>query len=516
MPRKAAVNSLAQEAERERARREKARRDSVAFSQYVDPNWKAEPHHILVGQYLNQVKTFVETGGQAGIGRLMVFEPPRHGKTTQVAQHFPAWALGGSPNWRLIIAAYVAELAQRSSRAIRNLLMETRYQAVFGELSAVEQPVTLADDSRSVGMWDLAAPHKGGLVAAGVRGGLTGYGANIGLIDDPFKNREEAESEKYRESVWEWYGSSFYTRLEAHAAVVITHTRWHPEDLAGKLLKAQTQDPLADTWTVLCLPAIAPAPEELAVDEAHQAKELAAGLWLNIEDPLKRAPGTALWSGKYDAAALRKIKANLDGANPLDWPALYQQQPRPVEGVFFKREHFRVIERGQLPQGLKWVRYCDLAISEKKTADFNTSAAVALGAEATLFVRDMIRVRGWSEFKARLIEAMLSPEEKGTIWLIEDTAFQALAFQELMADKRLVGVAIRAVRPETDKVTRARPLQTRGDVGKVLLVNGPWVTAFIAEAVEFPTGRHDDQIDTVTGGMGELAKSVAEVRVRTI
>jgi len=271
---------------------------------------------------------------------------------------------------------------------------------------------------------------------------------------------------------------------------------------------------LADKWTVLCLPAIAPAPEELAADDAHHEKELGAGLWLDIEDPLKRAPGEALWPGKYDGAALKKIKANLDGANPLDWPALYQQQPRPPDGTFFKREHFRVIERSQLPAGLKWVRYCDLAISQKATADFNASAAVALGQDATLFIRDMIRVRGWAEFKARLVAAMLSPEEKGTEWLIEDTAFQALAFQELMADKRLVGVAIKAVRPEADKVTRARPLQTRGEVGKVLLVNGPWVTAFIAEAVDFPTGRHDDQIDTASGGMGELAKPKQEVRVR--
>lgn len=147
----------------------------------------------------------------------------------------------------------------------------------------------------------------------------------------------------------------------------------------------------------------------------------------------------------------------------------------------------------------------DLALSESKTADFNATAATALDKDGNLYVRDMLRVHGWNEFREQLTAWMLSGLEKGTRWGIEDVAFQALAFQELMRDARLVAVAISAVRPEGDKVQRARPVQTRAKAGKVFLVRGTWVQNFLLEALDFPNGRHDDQVDTVSGGVQMIA-----------
>lgn len=491
------------EAQLERIKREQARRDQVAFSEYVAPFYRPATHHRLVGQYLNQVAAFIQTGGHSGIGRLMIYEPPRHGKTEQAAQLFPAWLLGRMPDARIIITAYGADLAQRSSRAIRNYVTSPRYQAIFGERSTLDAPVRLSEDSYAASEWDLAAPHRGGVNAAGVGGGITGKGAHLLVIDDPFKNRDDAESDIYREKVWNWYTSSAYTRLEDGAAIVLMHTRWHSDDLAGKLLKQMVSgDPLADQWIVVCLPGLGMAEEEYAPDPEAQKREMAAGVFTPIEDLLRRAPGQALWPEKYSAADVEHIAANI---GPYDFAALYQQRPRPRSGGFFAEGGFGEVEAA--PEGLRWFRYVDLAISEKTTADWNATIATALDAEGGVYYRDMLRLRGWNEYRERLIQLMISKEEQGTEWAVEATGFQSLAFQEIIADKRVANVAIRKIEPEKDKVSRARPLQTRCDLGKVKLVRGAWVPAFLREAMDFPTGAHDDQIDTASGGLEMAAEA---------
>lgn len=487
----------------ERVRRERARRDLVAFSEYVAPWYRPGAHHRKVAEYLHAVAHFIQSGGTNGIGRLMIFEPPRHGKTEQAAQLFPAWLLGRRPEARVIVTSYGADLASRSSRNIRNYVESEKYRAVFGDLSTAETPVDVSADSRSASEWDLAAPHRGGVVAAGIGGGITGKGAHLLIIDDPFKSREDAESESYRQKVLDWYASTAYTRLEDHGAIVLMHTRWHPDDLAGELLKRMTRDPLADQWTVLDLPALAMEPDGYALSEEHQRQEWAAGLYITREDALGRQPGEALWPEKFTAEDFARMAVNI---GPYDFAALYQQRPRPQEGAFFGRGDFEVVEAA--PEGLNWVRYVDLALSEKKTADFNATVAVALDANGTVYLRDMLRVRGWVEFKAQVKPTMLSETERGTVWGFEDVAFQALALMELQNDRELAGVSMMAVRPEKDKVTRARPLQTRARAGKVKLVNGPWVQKFLAEALDFPAGRHDDQIDTASGGLEMVAGHV--------
>ncbi len=497
------------EARRERIRREKARRELIEFSEYVAPWYRAAAHHRLVASYLQEVARYIISGGRQGIGRLMIFEPPRHGKTEQVAQMFPAWLLGKRPDTRVILACYGADLAQKSSRAVRNYITSDRYKAIFGERSALDVPVEMSEDSRSASSWDLAAPHRGGLVAAGVRGGLTGHGAHLSIIDDPYKDRKEAESENYRNDVGSWYGSSFYTRLEPAAAVVVQHTRWHKDDQAGRLLKAMLADPLADQWTVLDLPALAHPQEFYAVDEAQQRAALAEGLWLNREDPLGRDPGEPLWLEKYSAEKLAQIKANMDEADLRDWPALYQQQPIAEDGEFFARSDFDIVDSA--PAGLRWVRYVDLAIAGKQTSDFNATVATAMDGEGTVYYRDMLRTRNFFDFKAQLRQAMLSPEERGTTWGIEDTQFQALVVKEFLRDAEFAAVDIRGITPETDKGTAARPLQGRAKQGKVKLVRGPWVSAFVTEAVAFRPdvpGGHDDQIDTAARGLGMLAQTL--------
>lgn len=495
----------------ERVRREQARRGLVAFSEYVAPFYHAARHHRLVAEKLEQVELYIRTGGAEGIGRLMVMEPPRHGKSEQVSRLFPAWLLGKNPDKRVMLTAYGADLAGADSKAVRQYVISDRYRALFGDHSTMAPqgggeapiaPIELSADTQAANAWDLADPYRGGVVAAGIGGGITGKGAHLLVIDDPFKNRDEAESEAYRKRVMSWYKSSAYTRLEDGGAIVITHTRWHDDDLAGQLLKLMASDPLlSDQWEVIFLPSLALREEEYCRDEATFQKNLLRGLYLPPADPLGRKPGEALWPEKYTAAALAHIHFNI-GAH--ETASLHQQQPRPAEGGFFDEADFPIVERA--PEGLNWVRYVDLALGETAAADWNTTLGTALD-EATgiVYYRDMLRVHELTEFFIQLKNWMLSETEKGVIWGIESVAFSSLVFQELMKDKELAAVAITKLTPEANKVARARAVQTRAKQGKVQLVRGAWNQKFIDEALSFPSGAHDDQIDTASGGLLMLA-----------
>lgn len=493
----------AEDAAAERVRREKARRSLVAYSEYVAPFYKAAPHHQLVAEKLEQVELYIRTKGQQGIGRLMICEPPRHGKTEQVSRLFPSWLLGKQPDSRVIVTSYGADLAQDDSKSIRAYVTSDRYRALFGDLSVAEAPVELSEDTRSKANWDLAAPHRGGVVAAGIGGGITGKGAHLLVIDDPYKNRDEAESEAYRRKVASWYKSSAYTRLEDGGAVVITHTRWSPEDLAGSLLKMMASNPiLADQWDVVFLPALALDYGEYCRDEEDFQKNLLRGTFLPQADPLGRHPGEALWPEKYPEATLAKIQANVE---EFEFSALYQQLPRPATGGFFDEKDFPIVENA--PAGLQWVRYVDLALGRTQTADWNDSLATALDlATGIVYYRDMLREHELTSFLIQTKSWMLSENEKGVIWALESNSFQSLVAQDLLKDKSLASIPIMSILAEGDKVSRARALQTRARQGKVRLVRGAWNAAFISEALVFPNGKHDDQVDTASGGLQLIAE----------
>jgi predicted phage terminase large subunit-like protein len=488
--------------------RELARRRLCDFGKYVLDWWNPAPVHELIAAALEEVFAYIDSNGQEGTGSLIIEMPPQHGKTTMVSQLFPSWLLGKRPDSRIILTSYAAELAQDSSRLVRNIITSGRYAAVFGETSVVEAPVQISDDSFSKQAWNLGEPHRGGLLATGVGGGTTGKPADLIVVDDPFKNQEEASNPVERKKKLKWMTSSVLTRTRKRTAIVMIHTRWNREDLIGEMIKSTQVDPKARPWKIISLPAFPLEAKEYAINLDEQIRSKLEGLFKPFEDPLGRVPGsrTPLWAEEFPVETLEQIKATLEATGQAgDWHALYMQQPRPEDGVFFGANDFRIIPRA--PEDLHWVRYIDLAISEKKTADFNATVAEALDEEGNLYLRDMLREQGWTKFKGQLKALMLSPEERGTDWALEDVAFQALAFQELMRDKDLANVAIRETKPNGDKVTRARPLQTRAKAGKVFLIQGNWNQAFIVEALDFPNGGHDDQVDTASGGLDLLAGS---------
>ncbi|MBX3005958.1 MAG: phage terminase large subunit [Anaerolineales bacterium] len=484
-------------AKREVARRELARRSLTAFGEYISPWYSTQPFHRLIDKELEDIERYVRTRGRQGNGRLIINMPPQNGKSEKASKIFPAWFLGRNPDDRVIIASYGSELAFTNSAGVRAYIRDARYANVFGERSSVDLPVGLDSEQGRVGGWDLGAPHRGGLTAAGVGGPLTGKGAHLAVIDDPFKDRSEAESPAARRKVLDWWSGVLVQRLRQGAAIVLLMTRWHPDDLAGHLLKEMAFNPEADKYRVLSLPALAAEPSQLAKNEDDQRAALSEGLWLNIKDPLGRQPGEALWPGMFPREDRLRAKANMAA---YDWEALHMQMPRPRTGGFFARE-WRIVEPSEVPSGLQWFRHWDLATSESARADYTCGASLAFDANGVLYIRDVRRWRtAWPESRRNLVQlsAEVDPAE---IWGMEHVSFQLAAVQDMQ--RELAGRrSFYPVKPEGSKQERALPLQNLNDMGRVVLVRGAWNRDFVSAGNVFPRqGEHDDEIDSVTGAM---------------
>lgn len=490
------------------ARRELARRHLIDYSVYIAPWYKPARHHVYLAEKLEQVKRFIETQGREGIGRLLILEPAQYGKTEQASRLFPSWVLGDLPDTRIILTSYGADLATENSRYTRNYVGSEAYANLFGARSAVDEPVELNPESRSVVSWNLKG-QRGSVFAAGVGGGITGRPANLVVIDDPFKSREDAESETYRRKVMSWYRSVIYPRVAntPGAAIIIMHTRWDQEDLAGQLLTQMVSDPDSDQWEVVFLPALALDEEKYPKTEEEYRENLLRGIYIPMTgDPLGRKAGEPLWPERSDAQKLASTRANM---MDYDFEAIFQQMPRMSDGEFFDDKDFGIIERA--PDGLQWYRYCDLALGESQTSDWNSSLAVAHdGRTGDLILRDRIKAHKLEDFLPLVKTAMLSDGERNTEWGIESVAFQKLVVKTFLKDRDLTKVRIQGIDVDKDKVSRARPWALRAKMGHVKLVRGAWNLDFIREATSFPKGRHDDDVDSVSGGNEMIAEAAGE------
>ena len=243
-------------------------------------NW----HHRLLCEYLDDFT-------KKKIRRLMVFMPPRHGKSELVSRKLPAYIFGCNPDANIISTSYSADLAQRMNRDVQRIIDSPAYGELFPETKLFGKNIRTVTGHalRNSDIFEIVG-HRGSYRGAGVGGGITGMGGDYIIIDDPIKNREEANSSTYRKKLWEWYTSTLYTRQEKEGSILITLTRWHEDDLAGRLLELAEKDPQADQWEVLLLPAV-------AEKERHP------------RDP--RQEGEALWPGKYPIDELMKIKATI-------------------------------------------------------------------------------------------------------------------------------------------------------------------------------------------------------------
>lgn len=441
----------------------------LAFKTDIYKRYMHAEHLKRIDEALMSAARYVDTGGAEGHAFHMVEMPPRHGKTVSISRLFPAFVLGSRPDWRFILASYGATLAQKNSRYARNLIRSPLFQQRFG--------IQLATDSKASDAWDIEG-HEGGVDAMGVGGGVTGKGAQIIVVDDPVKSREEAESDVYREKVWDWYTDDLYTRREPNAAVIIVMTRWHSDDLVGRLLKNEP-----DKWNVLNLPAIA-----------------------EVGDPLGRTVGAALWTERFPIEVLRDIEQTL---GTYSFSALYQQHPVPAEGGLFKRDDFLPLMT-HLPPIVYAVRYWDLAMSEKTSADYTAGVKVGIGEDGHRYVMDVFHARvDWGNLTERIAQVIMADGD-GVVQGLEAKGYMTRAIQALNIDPRLHGYSIFPYDADKDKFTRALPVSAKVQNRSYHLLDAWWTGEFLDELCSFPYGAHDDQVDAFAGAEAMLGDSMLE------
>lgn len=449
------------------------REDFTLFSRFVWPRYEHHPHLAMIDKYLQLVVEYIETSGQSGIGNLMIELPPRHGKTRKISHMLPAYFLGRNPNKRVILASYNQSLATKNSRQVRTIMRLRRYQQVFG--------ISMASDSQAKDHWDIA-DHEGGLDAVGKGAGVTGKGADCLITDDLVKSREEVESAGQRDRDWDWLLSDLLTRKQPGAAHVSVMTRWHKDDVHGRLLLEQR-----DKWTCLTLPALA-----------------------EDNDPLGRKPGEPLCAAWYDRAKLLEIKADL-GEYPFS--ALYQQSPMSKEGGLFKAANLQRIDHAPADI-VRRVRFWDLALSSRDTADYTVGLLMGLTKTGLFIILDVVRLqKEWDEVPNEIKRVALLDGTEVSLG-IEVAYFQSRAVDKLTRDPVLFQYNIKGYRPEADKLTRALPFAARAGSRQVYVLNRAWTPAYIDELTSFPMGAHDDQVDATSGAYLMLDRKPLTPEVR--
>lgn len=464
---------------RELAARELARRRLLDFTTYTYPQYVAEPAHRLICEHLERVRA-------GEIDRLMIFAPPQHGKTELVSVRFPAFWLAERPDDPIILASYGASLAHGKSRESRTVVESPFYEALFPGIKTDQT-------SRAREHWELDT-HRGVMHAAGVGGPITGHGAQLGIIDDPFENWAQAYSQTIRDKVWDWYRSTFRTRVWEGGSIVLIMTRWHQDDLAGRLLQAQ-----GDRWTVLRLPAIAETQEER--DESNRLLAQPLG----EEDPLGREAGEALCPQRFSLDALLEIKTDI---GPMAWAAEYQGVPRAPEGNIFKRDWFRIIPT--VPAKGERVRYWDKAGTEGGGA--RTAGVLMLSSGGLYYVEHVVKGQWASHGREVIIKqtAQMDAEQYGNrvqVWIEQEPGSGGKESAEATI-RNLAGFPIRADRVTGHKDVRIGPYAAQAGAGNVKLLRGPWNQDYIDEMCSIPTGEFRDQADASAGAFNKLAGGI--------
>lgn len=442
--------------------------------------WTPAEFHKVICRKIEEV----EESTRRGIGRrVMVFVPPQHGKSEICTKKAPAWLLGRNPNWGLIACSYGAELIEGFSRIARDTFKARSF--IWG--------LNLDPSSKSVRAWGVEG-HRGKLRAAGVGGAVTGEGASILFIDDPHKNREEASSLVNREAVWSFYKTVARTRLAPGGSIILIMTRWHQDDLAGRLLAGMDQDESGNLipWEVVSFQAIA---EE--------------------EDILGRKPGEILWPERYSIADYLDAKATL---GTHDFTALYQQRPQPEGGAIFQRSWFKYFrEEGayyvlhgydgrfkMIKKSDCWTfQTVDPAASEKESADYFVLSTWVVTPDKDLLLSSILREKAeTTKHKNIMFEEYY--RHSPLFQAVENITFGL----SLVQDMKREGLPIKPVKVDKDKTSRARMAAARYEVGGIYhRMNAPWLEDFESELLIFPSGKHDDQVDNVSMAVAEVASS---------
>ena len=463
------------------------RRSLLGFIRYTKKDYLINWHHRVVAEALERVLTHQ-------CRRLMIFMPPQNGKTEAVSRRFPAFVFGKNPDTRIIACSYNMAFAQSVSRDVQKIMSTNEYRRLFPDTHLAEvryekDPVTgrrTHQEKRTQGEFDIVG-HRGSYTSAGIDGPIGGKSADLGIIDDPVKNRADAESEVYRDRIWNWYISTFSQRqFGSDGAIILCSTRWHTDDLAGRLLKLAADNPEADQWEVLTFPAIA--------EVADQYRQ--------VDEPL--------WPVKYTLEELTRRKA---GMGAYDWAALQQQQPAPSGGGLFKKEWFADKFVDAAPVVARRARGWDTAGTEGAgdwTCGVKIAEAVKKNEDGELvgsgifYIEDVQRKQLLAHGVDQLIQTTAALDGKECAQREEkEVGSSGLAVIDART-KTLKGYDYAGVPITGSKVTRSKPFRVQCEAGNVYIVRDQgiggskgigWNTEYVDELAGFPTAKHDDQVD---------------------
>lgn len=427
----------------------------------------------------NELDKFLQAVVDGKSPRLMLTMPPRHGKSEIASRRFPAYALGRYPDLSIIATSYSGDLASRMNRDVQRIMDEDIYSRIFPETRLYGKNVRSVSSGAYMRNSDIfeVVNHKGVYRSSGVGGGITGMGADIAIIDDPFKDRISADSHTIRQNIWEWYTSTLYTRLAPGGGVIIINTRWHTDDLSGRLLAAEASGD-GDTWRVVNFPAIAEA------DEPH------------------RKQGEALHPERYPLEQLLKIKAAI---GTRDWEALYQQHPTPDGGTIFREEWLKFWLPKDIANGfggmvISW----DMTFKEGDTNDFVVGQVWGrFGGD--YFLLDQVRGRWGFTDTLEQFKLLSAKYPQATRKLVENTANGPAVIDSLK--HHISGII--PVEPDGSKVARAHAVTALFEAGNVYIPDPslfPWVREYITELTQFPSVAHDDQVDATTQALRHFGK----------
>lgn len=486
-----------------------AQDDLALFAEYMstdadgDPWYRAHKMHHLMAFELMQVLRYLETDGKEGTQFLLIMTPPQHGKSQMVSRFFPAFALGKLPNLRIIEVSYGADLASENSKKVRDMIVSDQYQAVFGKYSASEEPVMLASDSKAAAAWDLAQPHRGGMIASGVGGAIPGRAKGLGIFDDPIKGHKEAQSQDVRDDAWDFYISALRVRMRA-GVVVMTH--WHPDDPAGRIIKDMVMKPKGDKWRVLMLPGIYEN-GMFATSKTEQRKKMMEGVYLPLRDPMGRAVGEVLCPEILSKTEMLKIR---ETQQDFYFQALYQQTPFSKDGQRYKRDWFKIIAK--VPDGVTFkyvVRYWDKANSAG--GDFTAGVLMAYGSDGYFYILDVARLQATSYERNSKIKKTAEKDKemygKVYIWHQQDPG-QAGVDSAEATNRLLMGYAAFFEPMTGSKTDRSDPLESAFQGGMIFLLQGAWNEAFIEECAAFDRGKYDDQVDAASSAYNKLFEMI--------
>lgn len=438
-----------------------ARGDYKAFLTMMFPAWPHAQHHDLIINNLQMIRP-------GSSQRIMWMLPPGSAKSTYANVRYIPFYMGKYPGTCTILATHTGTFAKKWGRRSRAIASAPGYQQIFD--CTIDRGVKASDG------WMLSNGSE--YMSVGAEGTVTGNRGDLIVIDDPVKGREEADSQTIRDKLWDWYNEDLWTRLKPNGSIFLIMTRWHEDDLAGRLLEAEKNG--GEKWTQIRVCAEAEA-----------------------NDPLGRNIGEPLWPEWFTPQMFAQAKTQ-----PRMWASLYQQRPAPDEGAYFKREWFKFYE--QLPGHLKFYGASDYAVTADG-GDYTVHIVAGVDKDDNIYIVDLWRGQTDS---LEWVEALLGMfrQHKPQIWAEEAGVIlksMGPIINKRLMEERLYGTYRKQFTSATDKPTRARSLQARMQMGKVFFPkSAPWLADLTAEMLTFPAGKHDDQVDA----MALLSRMLVEMQ----